>query len=53
MTTDKLEMRRLMNMIQGEQETKDMFQYMSTHGVRGIVSIFVAADDKFLDELVS
>ena len=34
--TDKLVVRRLWNMLIGDQETKDNFKYLSKHGVRAI-----------------
>lgn len=50
--TDKLKVRRLWNMMIGEQETKDMFKYLSKHGIRGMASVFLS-DSKALEELLS
>jgi len=49
--TDKLEVRRLWNMLVGEQETKDNFNYLSKHGIRAIGQIFIS-NQKLLNELV-
>ncbi len=41
-TTDKLEMRRLWNMMIGEQETKEHFKFLTKHGIRAIGSVFIS-----------
>jgi len=38
-------------MLIGDKETKENFKYLSSHGIRGVASIFVS-DEKRLDELV-
>ena len=40
--TDKLELRRLNNMLRGDIETKDLFKYLTKHGVRALTNPFVA-----------
>ena len=36
----------------GDQETKDMFKYLTKHGIRGMANVFLA-DPKAVDELVN
>jgi len=43
--TDKLQKRRLWNMLSGDQETKDNFKYLSKHGIRAIGQVFIANND--------
>ena len=50
--TDKLELRRLGNMMKGEAETKEHFKYLSKHGIRSIVSQYIN-DPKKIEECVT
>lgn len=43
-------MRRLWDMLSGEKEAKENFKYLSKHGIRGMVQIFVS-DEKIVDAL--
>lgn len=49
---DKLKVRRLWNMMIGEQETKDSFKYLSNHGIRAIGQIFLK-EESLVNELVN
>lgn len=43
---DRLQTRRLWNMMIGHPETKENFKYLSNHGIRSIVKKFVADKQK-------
>lgn len=49
--TDKLQVRRLWNMMTGDAETKEHFKYLSKHGIRGIVSTFIS-NERVLQQIV-
>ena len=51
---NELETRRMWNMLQGEEEHKDLFGYLSKHGVRSIVQLFFKEKsmiDEFVDQI--
>lgn len=49
---EKLSVRRLWSMIKGEKETKEDFNYLTTHGIRMIGKLFLERD-RDIEELVS
>lgn len=49
--SEKLEVRRLWDMLSGHKEAKEHFKYLSKHGIRGIAQIFIS-DSKLLDQMV-
>mmetsp|Transcript_10380 Transcript_10380/g.10397 ORF Transcript_10380/g.10397 Transcript_10380/m.10397 type:complete len:177 (-) Transcript_10380:394-924(-) len=49
--TGKVEKRRLWLMMKGDPETKENFKFLSSHGVRGVASHFIQAEEQ-LQELI-